>query len=348
MSGFLRALALGFLGMAVLVVVVAGPTGLRPATGSAMWKWTHALPTGVNAPGITHFGYGDFLPATTASDVDTSLRELNRMGVTVVRLFPAYDHITAEEAADRLDRFLTKAEAYDISAIVSFINYYDSGHNPAGTSGFYTEHWQGIPYLNHEFMARGYQGAYEDFVRTVVSINRGHTNIYAWEPGNELQDRDPATFIHFMQNVSGLIKSLDPGRPVASGMIEARQAALTPEEMYSQLPDVDIVAIHPGNGYRGSAGDVDWALAHGRKAIVEETGFAGTNDRTARYQHELDYWRTKGVSAFIVDGFIAKGLPDNGQGDTSLGFDTIWHTDYDGIAGLLRAASHPWPLPFSS
>lgn len=343
LPAFVGSAAAGFSVAAILIVALAQGGGWRAPAGSAMWKASHPMDVGVNVTGIAHYGYGDFFPRTSDADVDADLAQLEGMGAGVIRVLAAYDGVSAEQSAARLDRFLTRAEQHHISVLVSFINYYGSRQSPPGVARYYTERWQGIPYLNHQFMAEDYQGEYLAFIRTVIGATRQHPNVYAWEPGNELQDSDKQAFLRFMQTTSALIKSLDPGRPVASGMIEARQAAFTPDEFYGQLPDVDMIAIHPGNGYRGSGIDVDWAVAHGRKAIVEETGFAGFDDRTARYAQEIDHWWRRGVSAFILDGFVGKGLPDNGNADNSLGFDTIWHAaDYDGLAGLVRSMSTPW------
>ncbi|HLY66052.1 MAG TPA: hypothetical protein VKU60_11010, partial [Chloroflexota bacterium] len=195
------------------------------------------------------------------------------------------------------------------------------------------------PYLDYQFISGDYKRDYSDFVRTVVQGNKQHPNIYAWEPGSELQDPDKAAFLAMMQDTTRLIKELDPDHPVADGMTEAKQSGFTPDELYPYLPDVDIVTVHPGNGYRESAIDVDWAMSHGKKAIVEENGVSAFDDRTERFRGEMDFWRSKGVSAYLLDGFIAKGLPDTGDGDTVLGFDALWHTDYDQLARLLRSES---------
>ncbi len=334
-------LGFGLIGASMLGL--ANVTGWQPAMGSVSWNALHPVDMGVNVTGITHYGYGDLFPRARDEDVDLELAALQRMGVRVVRVFPAFDGISAQEAADRLDRFLTRAEAYHVSAIVSFVNYYASRQNPPELDPYYSDVWEGIRHLNHDFMARAYRGAYLDFVRTVVSRNRGHPNVYAWEPGNELQDPDRQAFLRMMQDVSAEIEQLDPGRPVSSGVIQASQAGFTPAELYSQLPSVQVVTIHPGNGYRGSVVDVAWAIAHGRKAIVEETGISAWDDRADRYGTELEYWRSRGVSAFLLDGFIAKGLEDNGNGDTTLGFDALWHTDYDRLAAFVERSSRPWP-----
>lgn len=342
MKGFGASVLAGFVSVSVAVGGAAGLTGHAAPLGSPVWKASHSIAVGANVTGIVHYGYGDFLPAAHSEDVERDLAELERMGASVIRVFAAYDGINAAEAAARLDHFLTQAEQHHIDVLVTFVNYYGSHQNPPGMDRYYTELWQGIPYLNHQFIAEGFRGEYLDFVRTVVQDTRQHRNIYAWEPGNELQDKDKGAFLTFMQEVSHVIKALDPARPVTSGMIEAAQAGFAPAELYGQLPDVDMVAIHPGNGYRTSGKDLDWALAHGRKAIVEETGYGSTANRAADYQREIGYWWMKGAAAFLVDGFVAKGLPDNGNGDSSLGMDTVWHTDYDDLTGVLSSVSTPW------
>ncbi len=326
-----------FAGFAVVASItgVGFIAGVNVPVGSMVWKWSHPMSTGVNIPTISHYGYGDLVPQSTHADIVTDLSAVRNLGGSVLRIEAANDQITADESARRLDELLSKANGYHISVIVSLINYYGPGRNPKGTDGFYTLFWQGIPYLNNDFISSGYKGDYWDFVRTVVSTNKHHSNIYAWEPGNELQDTDKPAFLKFMRETTDFIKTLDPIHPVASGMIEAAQAGYQPDELYSKLPALDIITIHPGNGYRKSVVDVQWALAHNKKAIVEETGISDKTNRAQRFQHEMSYWHDQGVTAILFDGFIAKGLGDNGDGDQTLGLDSIWHQDYREVSALL-------------
>ena len=313
-----------------------GPSPPRPlASPTAAPRFQ----VGVNIPDVMHYGYAALVPRSTPGEAEADLQALQGMGATIVRLYAADDGISDQETARRLGIFLDAAQRHNISVIVSLVNYYGSHQNPPGMAPDYALTWQGIPYLSHAFFASDYRGAYLRFVRTVVTANRGHPNIYAWEPGNELADSDKPAFLAFMRQTTDLLKTLDPRHAVATGMIQAAQAGFTPAELYGSLPSVDIVTVHPGNGYRGSVIDVDWAVAHGKRAIVEETGISATDNRAARFETELRYWRGQGASAFLLDGFIAKGLPDDGSGDKQLGFDAIWHTDYDQVAAMLRRAA---------
>lgn len=298
---------------------------------------------GVNIVGITHSG---------SDEINANLAEIARMGGKIVRVFAAKDQISNDEASQRLDSFLNRAQAYNISVIVSFIDFYGSGYRPQGTESFYTGNFNGIPLLNHDFFASGYKNSYMQFVQTIVSRNKSHSNIYAWEIGNELKDEtDPGTFINFMRDVSSTVKRLDPNHSIASGMLNAGHTNLSPDALYGALPDINIVTIHMYNGDRSGTADADWAVANGRTVIDEEAGFSGNGDRSQQMRDEINYWRNHGVSALLQWGFIAKNLGDNGFGDRDFGMDTLWHTDYDNLFVLYQSyngGSNPNPSPGAS
>ena len=310
-----------------------------PTFGSSPTPDYNTFNVGFNVTGIIHYGYGDLFVYSSFQDVDADLNEISRMGGKIIRVFVANNNISDSEAARRLDSFLTKAASYNISVIASLINFYGGeGFYPQGTQGYYTDNWNGIPLLNHDFFAGGYREEYLSFLRTVVTYNKDHSNIYAWEPGNELKDSNsPQTFVDFMKDVTWVINMLDPIHSVATGMINAGHTALTPDELYSALPDVDIITIHNYGGSHDGLSDVSWAVSHGKTVINEEMGLTGSGDRSSSTKQELDFWEGQGVKAMLQWGFLAQGLGDNGNGDRTYGMDTIWHTDYDQLAALFAS-----------
>ncbi|MDO8436264.1 MAG: hypothetical protein Q7S82_02685 [bacterium] len=293
---------------------------------------------GFNVTGITHYGYNDILPYSQSASVEADLSEIQKMNGAIVRVFVANNKISDTEAANRLDVFLTKAAVYNISAIISFIDFYGSGFNPQGTDQYYTGSYNGIPLLGHTFFDTGYKDRYLSFVKTVVSANKNHSNVYAWEPGNELKDdSSPQTFINFMKDVTNTIKSIDSVHKIATGMLNSAHTALTPGQLYPSLNNIDIITVHTYNGDHGGLADVIWAIANGKKAVIEEIGYSGTGDRSGAMKSELDFWKAQGATAFLQWGFLAQGLADNGNGDRDSGMDTIWHTDYNTLFTLFKS-----------
>ncbi len=291
------------------------------------WRWTCKATT---QGSYTATFNSVFLPSAPASNVDSDLAEMQRMGMKIIRIFAGNKHIDDNEAARRLGVFLDKANGYGISVIVSLIDYYNSGYAPQGVEKYYTGNWKGIGLLGHEFFDTGYKGRYKDFVRSIVTANKNKSNIYAWEPGNELTD-NPSTFLSFMKDITGMIKSIDPQHAIAAGVLNFDQS------FYSKLPNVDIVTVHTYDGDRSGAAEVAWAKSNNKRAIVEEFGLSGWDDRSAGIRNELNYWKNQGALAVLHWGFIAKGLPDNGNGDNKFGMDTIWHAkDYDALASLYQ------------
>lgn len=317
----------------ILAVKRDGNVNISASTATSSQPQTF----GFNIRGITHYGHGDILPYSKSSDIDADLAEIQRMGGTVVRVFVANKNISDETAAKRLDAFLTKAASYNISVIPTLIDFYHSGFNPAATERYYTLSYSSTALLNGDFFASGYKDSYLPFVETVVSYNKSHGNIYAWEPGNELKnDSSPQNFINFMKDVTSTIKTLDPAHQIATGMINSGHAGLSPAQLYPNLPAIDIITIHSYNGDHNGSADADWAAANNKKTILEEVGFSGTGDRSLQMKSELGFWQSKKVSLPLQWGFLAKGLTDNGDGDKEVGMDTIWHMDYDNLATVFK------------
>ncbi len=317
-------------------------TSISISTGST----PPVFQTGFNVSGITHYGYSDLFPSSSSLQIDATLAEIQKMNSKTVRVFVANKHISDEEAARRLDDFLTKAAVYNISVIVSFIDFYNSGFSPQGIN--YTRCDFTPCLLGEDFFVEGYKGRYKQFVQTIIEKNKNHSNIYAWEVGNELKyENNPQVFINFMKDISSFVKTLDPSRSVATGMLNAGHTGLSPEALYSQLPDIDMVTIHQYNSDRSGLADVMWARSNNKKVILEEFGFSGTNDRSASIKKELDFWKGENIAASLQWGFIAKGIADNGNGDRDLGMDNIWHTDYDTLFDLFKSlnAGHIVPTP---
>jgi hypothetical protein len=292
---------------------------------------------GVNISGISDYGYPNPFPFSSSQDIDKNLQEINRIGGKVIRIFVANENVSDAEAAQRLSLLLDKAQPYNISVIVSFIDFYGTPFRPQGTSQYYTDSFNGTPILGRAFFENGYQGRYKDFVTTVIQTNKQHSNVFAWEMGNELKyDTDPIILRNFMADMSAYIKGLDATHYVATGMISSHHTNLNPSDLYPYLPNVNIVTVHAYDGDRAATDDVQWAIANGKLALVEEIGYGGTLDRSNSYHQEIDYWKNMGAMGVMPWGFIAKGLPDTGNGDKQFGMDTVWHTDYDALVNVFQ------------
>ncbi len=295
---------------------------------------------GLNLRGITNYGYPDLLPYSKKDMVDKDLSEAKRLGAKVVRVFVANNKIDNGEAAKRLDDFLTKAQSYQISVIPVLIDFYNSGFSPRGTEKYYTLPYNGTTLLNPQFFSAGYKEEYKGFVSEVVSKNRNHQNIYAWEVGNELKDEtDSKALLAFFADMAKTIKNLDPNHKVALGMLNAAHTGLTPDYLYAALPQIDIVTAHAYSGDRQAKADLDFAKSHSKQFLVEEVGFPSSSERVSKYQTEIDYWKNAGADGVLQWGFMANGLSDNGDGDKEFGMDSAFHNDYDSLFNLFSAVN---------
>jgi hypothetical protein len=299
---------------------------------------------GANCVGITNYGHGDLLPYANAGAVTADLQAIHDMNGSLIRVFAANDLVSDQESANRLLAFLNLAQTYGIQVIASLTNFYgDNGFHCQLMSDEYTDSFQGIPLLGDPFFSTTYRVAYMDFVHTVVSTCAGHPALYAWEPGNELKDlANPTAFIAFLTDVTNTIKAIDPVTRIASGIINAANvsnAHPTPDQFYGALPLIDVVTVHSYNKDHSGAPDIQYAARTGKIGLIEEGLIGGTGDRTSDYQTELDFWISQGMSGFLQWGFIASGLSDTGDGDSTFGMDTLWHTDYASLFALLRGTT---------
>lgn len=312
------------------------PTGTPSPTPPSTPPASFSFNVSVDVTGITHYGYNDLLPYAPDSHATSDLAEIQRMRGRVIRIFVANNRISDDEAARRLDVFLTRAASYNISVIASLINFYDSGFGPQGVS--YSRCDFSPCLLGEDFFNGGFRTRYKPFVETVVNRNKNHANIYAWEIGNELKyEHNKPLFIDFMNEISSLIKDLDPSHPISTGMLSAAHTGLSPSDLYPNLPNIDIINVNTYNANHQGADDAAWARSNGKRIVVGEIAFGRTDDRSGDMRSEIDYWRDQGAQVILQWGFIAGGLGDNGNGDRIYGMDAIWHSDYDQLAALFSS-----------
>lgn len=295
---------------------------------------------GVDAPSITSYGWGDLRPYAPSWAVPDTLYELQRMRGSLIRVYVGNCDISDAAAASRLDSFLTQAASYGVSVIASLINEYDTCQNDQAADGYYTQPWNYLAVLNDTFFAGGYKTSFLPFVQTVVGVNRYHSNIYAWEIGNELKDpANNAHFIAFMNDVAATIKGIAPNQRVATGMLYAAHTGLTPAQLYPQLTNIDVITIHSFDGDHVGAADLDWAAQNGKVGLVEEEGISGNAFRWMTLAAEIAYFQAHGAAGLLYDGFIPQYLADTGDGDQVYGLDTIWHSDYGEVFSTLAGAA---------
>lgn len=254
---------------------------------------------------------------------DTALMQIRGLGGSVIRAYVGYSDLSPDIAAGRLASFLERAAAHNVRVIATLADYYlpdyANGHwyTPQGLTEFYTGKFNNLFLLGNAFFHDGYRGAYLDFVRTVVERNAGHSQLYSWEPGNELQSSE---MVPFMKTVSETIRALDPATRVSAGVYfsshalnrgEPQQAA----DLYAGLPHVDYATIHyyPESEFAAEANrrlELEQARQLDKQIIVEELGVpweafvvqAGTT-RLELLRGQLAGWAEAGAAAILMWGW---------------------------------------------
>ena len=308
---------------------------------------------GVNLRGVAHYGGGDILPFSQASDIANNLDGVVNIGGKVVRLFAANKHTTVETDIARLETVLDAMEARGLKAIVCFTDVYTTGFHPAGDDGYYQSQPSGFTILDDSWFAGGYEDNYLPWVRAAVEDLKNHNAVFAWELGNELTDiKNPSNIIDFTLDVAAEIKSIDPHHMVTTGFLSIDHTQIGVEEgiaLYSS-PNLDFITVH---SYDGSEPIQNWEAASRleKPLVVEEFGWNINNgDRAANTSAQMTKWFDgREARGFMQWGFQAINY-DNGDGDLIFGMDDIGMPDWDEMVALYlgRAAdlaSGQGPLP---
>jgi|GEM_PF-2318861 len=294
---------------------------------------------GVNLRGLPHFGTPQ-LPYAPPSTIESELDAAQGMGVRVVRVFAAANDADPATVAARLGRVLDGAAARGMWVIVALTDFYPTGLFPRGDEGMFGRSPDGYTILTADFFRSGYRINYLPWVREVVGRYGSHPAVFAWELGNEIKcDGDHAAFFAFVDEVGGVIRSLAPRHLVTIGMITSRWLSDGEARDLYRRPVVDFATVHDYNGAhtftefeRSVATDV------GKPLFVEEAGFE-SGDRAASIDADIRYnVDTRGLRGYMQWGFMS-GPTDNGNGDRQFGMDRVFHSDWDALYAVYRAAA---------
>lgn len=294
---------------------------------------------GVNLRGLPHFGTPQ-LPYAPVSTIESELDAAQGMGVRVIRVFGAANDADHATVAARLGRVLDGAAARGMWVIVALTDFYPTGLFPRGDEGMFGSSPDGYTILTADFFRSGYRTNYLPWVREVVGRYGSHPAVFAWELGNEIKcDGDHAAFFAFVDEVGGVIRSLAPRHLVTIGMITSRWLSDGEARDLYRRPVIDFATVHDYNAAhaftefeRSVAADV------GKPLIVEEAGFE-SGDRAAATDADIRYnVDTRGLRGYMQWGFMS-GPSDNGNGDRQFGMDRVFHSDWDALHAVYRAAA---------
>ena len=290
---------------------------------------------GANIRGMAHYGEGDILPYSQASQRAANCDALrNQMNGRVARIFVSCRYASQTETGDRLEATIAAAQAYGIYLIVAFTDMYSTGMNPVGDDVYYTQEGSVGPMLDHNFYSSGYAVNYLPQVEYLVERFKNEPGIFAWELGNEIRDiTSPATFVTFCEAVHDAIRAIDGNHMIAIGT-SSGMSGFTYSQAVGLYDDrFDFVVGHPYNGTDGED-DTDVADAVGKPFVVEEAGFDSRvfADRPAETDADVAKWAERGADGYMQWGFSAPTY-DNGDGDGVFGVDQAGHAyDWAGYA----------------
>lgn len=323
---------------------------------------------GVNLRGLAHYGTPKLPNAPLSQQVD-QLKEARTIGAKVVRIFLPDADAPTDVIIGRLKRLIgtmnDDSRFRDMYLIVALTNLYkDVRFHVPGDDDSYDS--QVGDRLGPAWFAKKGSDRYREFVQKVVTEFKKEPRIMAYDIGNELKTEfrgpddkihgDPETLIAFMHEMASLIRQWDERRHlVTTGMISTRHAHMAGrDDLRLKLYKTDDLAFITNHTYHGDdkdetpveqdndaasrEDDYDVAERLGKPLLIEEAGFKhteGRRDRTDWFGKELKLaFDDRKTAGYMPWGFMKGG--DNGDGDRELGFDDVFHTDWDGLSKMLR------------
>lgn len=289
---------------------------------------------GFNTRGITHYGGGDLLPASSADDVALTLDTVQAIGGTVIRLFAANDQIDPAVAAERLATLLDEAERRRMYVIVVLADDLETGFVPQGDDAWYATDGLGTAVLSPEWYAAGYEENYLPWVETVVTRNAGHRALLAWELANEPRNpSDQEAFLTWVETTTDTIRAIDDRTLVTAGLMSTSTAGLNADQIKRLYEGLDIFTIHTYD--ETGSGDLSAALTMEIPLVAEATGFSG-DDRANQTT-----WNAEQILAAGAEGYMQWGLmatdTDIGDGDDRIGMDRVYYDDWDELVAAYTA-----------
>jgi mannan endo-1,4-beta-mannosidase len=290
-------------------------------------------------------------PLASGPLLDDSLTAMGP-GVQVVRGWFFQNFATINGARDwtAFDHVLDLARAHGVRVMPTLTNQWADCDGPGGGAGIYK---------NEAWYAGGYKSAttpgslvpYWDWVAEIVTRYRDEPTILAWQLINEAEvkpSKDAGcsanggqTLRAFADDVSGLIKSLDPNHLVSLGTIGGGQCGTQSGEYKSvhDVPGIDLCEYHdfgspsvaiPGDQWNGLQVRIDQCNELDKPMFIGEVGInpadvGGFAGRAAALAAKLKARRLAGVDGELVWAWNAFGSSpvtfDVGPGDPVL--DTL-------------------------
>lgn len=331
---------------------------------------------GVNLRGLAHYGLSDPVRGANAADQLQAARDMGTRVVRLFLPHAQVSvEDTRSRLIALLD--LMEKRFGDMYLIVALANLYDDvdfrvpGDKRDPDGGFYTHQPIGESrkkLLGVDWFREGYKVNYLPFVRTILQdeVIRNSPRILAYNIGNELKAESrgetvnighPDLLISFMHDMARQMRQWDDGKHlITTGMISTRHAHMRGNEALRErlydIPELDFITNHAYHGDDDPAtnldqenaaasqeDDSDLAGRLGKPLLIEEAGFKPTES-----QRDRTNWMAKDLQTLLDEKQAAGYMPwgfmkgaNNGDGDTELGLDHIWHeADWQQLSNLLR------------
>ena len=297
-------------------------------------------------------------PEYTDAELEEAFEEIGQGGPAVVRSW-FFQPLAARKDAGvthmwtgtrdwtRFDRMLALANQHDIRVIATLTDNWGECGGAGGTkpgswyAGGYNDP---LPALQDNY---DHVVSYRDWVQEVVNRYHDDPTVLMWQLVNEAEvdldappgcqggDENGLALQAFAQDVSDLIRSLDPNHLISLGTIGGGQCG-TESYLYEwihDLPNIDVCEVHdydqladmPGDVFNGMMVRIEQCRDLNKPLFVGEVGLIPTTvgstfeDRAAKLRSKILRQSAEGVVGFLSWAYMRTGSTidnfDIGPGD---------------------------------
>jgi hypothetical protein len=368
MEGSMRRLMFVVVGLtAVLALLVGSSTAVATPQGfvTVERRCLDSEPyvfTGINIYNANNTS-GCWYSFSTGSTLTESFARIAGEGPKVVRAWFFQGLATSAGSRDwsAIDNTLAVAAAHNTKVIVTFANQWRDCDGVNGGAGIYKdESWYTTGYTQPDPAGTV---SYRDWVVEIVDRYKNNPSVLAWQLMNEAEVKpsesagcstNAADILRsFADDVSSLIKSIDPNHLVSLGTIGGGQCGAQGAE-YQYVHDLDTIDLceyhdygspsdpMPGDQWNGLQVRIDQCNALDKPVFVGETGilkeaYSSLRERAAAFRAKLDAQFDAGVVGELVWAWNRDGSP----GSYDIG-------PYDPTLSMLELYRNGSPPPYTA
>jgi endo-1,4-beta-mannosidase len=283
------------------------------------------------------------------AQLDALLSGLQATGATVLRAWAFQRFTNGGDDFSSIDRMIASARSHGLLLILTLENEWAdcTQPDPSSSDGRKSPAWFESGYYTDSLGSDALP--YRDWARLVVLRYRDEPQIAMWQLMNEAECTDGAALLAFADDMSQVVKGIDPAHLLSLGTVGTGQAGTTGGAYRGlhNLAGIDVVEAHDYNNESTAlpsaiSSDIGDAMALGKPFFIGEAGIAApAPPYMFSYAQRAAFFDAKIAAQWSAgtDGFLIWSWWD-GKTDNTMGWD-VSPTDPTSVILSKHAAEQP-------